>query len=62
MYHTLNFDNNESKNNHESLTEDDGEMINESNVKCSDPHDETIIQTRDRGNGHPDPFKDVKAE
>jgi len=55
MYHTLNIDNNESKNNHESLTKDDGEMIEESDAECSDPNDETkirtIIQTKSRGNG-----------
>jgi len=53
MYHTLNFDNNESKNNHESFAEVVGEMFEENDAKCSDPHDETIIQTRGRRNGRP---------
>jgi len=39
MYHTLNFDNNEAKNNYESLTENDGEMIDQNKAECSDPNE-----------------------
>jgi len=32
----LNIDNNESKDNHESLTENDGEVFDEDDAECSD--------------------------
>jgi len=42
MYHVLNIDNDESKKNHESLTKDDREMIDENN-EYNDPDNEMII-------------------
>jgi len=53
MYHTWKHENNESKDNNESSTEDDGEVVDEySDAEYSDPNEETIIQTRDWGKDH----------
>jgi len=44
----LNIEYNETKDNHESSTEDNREKVNEGNAECSDPDEETVIQTRSR--------------
>jgi len=49
----LNIDDIEAKNNHESSTEDDGEVVDEGDAENSDPDEEMIIQTRSRGKGRP---------
>jgi len=45
----LNIDDIETKDNHESSTEDDGEVVDEDDIENSDPDEEIIIQTRSRG-------------
>jgi len=47
----LNIENSKSKDNNESSTEDDEEVVIEGDAECSDPDEETIIQTRGRGKG-----------
>jgi len=56
----LNIDNIETKDNHESSTEDDGKAVDEGDVKCSDPDEETVIQTRSRRKSYPALLKSGK--
>jgi len=52
MYPYLNIDDIETKNYHELSAEDDGE-IDEGDAKSSNPDEEMIIQTRNRGKDRP---------
>jgi len=56
----LNIDNIETKNNHESSAEDDGE-VDEDNVESSDLDEEMIIQRGSRGKDHLAHLKTAKS-
>jgi len=49
------------KNYHESLTEDDGEVVDEGDAESSDSDEKMIIQTRSRGKGCPALLKTGKS-
>jgi len=49
----LNIDDIETKDNHESSTGDDGEVVDEGDTESSDPDEEMIIQRKSRGKRRP---------
>jgi len=58
----LNIDDIETKDNHDSSTEDDGEEVDEGDAESSDPDEEMIIQTRSRGKSRPALLKTGKPD